>query len=343
MATTVKNTTGKHTTIAAWPLAICRALEAQGIDPAPLLKKVGLDAEELRQKPDSRVDIAKMTHLWQNMEQATGDCAFGLKVANFVQPMHFRALGLLMLSSDNIETAIGKMGQYHSLVSNSVRIRIEYQSHLLGFAIDLLPNVEVSELAIDSFFASILRLTQPSHEKSTLIEKVELLRTAPKDTKPWTDCFYAPVQFGAQQNCLWLRRDLLRQASIMGDQKLATFNETMVQEYVQGLNSNSWSEKVYQVILQQLDNSEPSLTSVATQLEVGERSLRRYLQDEQNNFRQLLQNGRMEMAKHYLQQPSLTITDVALRLGFTDASNFSRAFQRHYGISPTQYRQQPAK
>jgi len=336
-------TTGKYTTIAAWPLAICRALEAQGIDPAPLLKEVGLDPEELRKNPDSRVDIAKMTRLWQSMEQATGDCAFGLKVANFVQPMHFRSLGLLMLSSDNIETAIGKMGQYHSLISNSVRIRIEYQSHLLGFAIDLLPNVEISELAIDSFFASILRLTQPSHEESTLIEKVELLRTTPKNTQPWTDCFYAPVHFGAQQNCLWLRRDLLRQASIMGDQKLATFNETMVQEYVQGLNSNSWSEKVYQVILQQLDNSEPSLTSVATQLEVGERSLRRYLQEEQNNFRQLLQNGRMEMANHYLQQPSLTITDVALRLGFADASNFSRAFQRHYGISPTQYRQKPAK
>jgi len=336
-------TTEKYTTIAAWPLAICRALEAQGINPAPLLKEVGLDHEVLCQKPDDRVDISKMTRLWQSMEQATGDCAFGLKVANFVQPMHFRALGLLMLSSSNIETAISKMEQYHSLVSNSVNIRIEYQSHLIGFAIDLIPNVEISELAIDSFFASILRLTQPSHEKSALIEKVELLRRAPKNTKPWTDCFYAPVQFNAQQNCLWLRRDLLRQASIMGDQKLATFNETVVQEYVQRLNSNSWSEKVYQVILQQLDKSEPSLTSVATQLEVGERTLRRYLLEEQNNFRQLLKNGRMEMANHYLQQPSLTITDIALRLSFTNASNFSRAFQRHYGISPSQYRQHPAK
>jgi len=82
---------------------------------------------------------------------------------------------------------------------------------------------------------------------------------------------------------------------------------------------------------------------VATQLEVGERTLRRYLLEEQNNFRQLLKNGRMEMANHYLQQPSLTITDIALRLSFTNASNFSRAFQRHYGISPSQYRQHPAK
>ncbi len=35
-----------------------------------------------------------------------------------------------------------------------------------------------------------------------------------------------------------------------------------------------------------------------------------------------------------------SINEVAHRLGFSDASNFSKAFRRWYGMSPDSYRQQ---
>jgi len=335
--------TPKYTTIAGWPLAICRALEAQGIDPVPLLKAAGLDREQFRNKPDDRIDIAKMTFFWQSLEQATGDMAFGLKVASYVQPMNFRALGLLMLTTDNLETAITMAAKYHSLVSNSVSIRIEHQIDLIGYAIDLIPNVEISDLAIDSFFASILNFAQLPNETNSLIEKVELLRKQPKNSEPWRQCFQAPVEFSAKQNCLWFRRDGLKQASVMGDAKLASFNESVVQEYVQNLSSKNWSTDVSKIILKQLDKNEPTLKWVALQLKIGERTLRRHLLEEQTNFRQLLQNARMEMANHYLLKSDLSMTDIALRLSFNDASNFSRAFQRWYGMRPSQYRSNPPK
>lgn len=36
-----------------------------------------------------------------------------------------------------------------------------------------------------------------------------------------------------------------------------------------------------------------------------------------------------------LDQPGATVTQIAERLGFSDAANFSRAFRRYNGISPT--------
>ncbi len=332
-------TSAQYTTLAAWPLAICQALEAQGIDPDPLLKEAGLNHEQFRNHPDDRIDVRKMTAFWQSLEQATGESSFGLKVASYVQPMHFRALGMLLLTMDNLESALDKVVQYYSLVSNSVTIRLEYQSHLIGFIIEPIANVEISDLAIDGFFASLFRFAIPATTTGSFIEKVELLRKKPSNIEPWLTCFQAPVEFDASKNCLWLKRDALQNANTMGDQKLATFNESVVQDYVSKLNSSGFAKKVSQIILNQLDKHEPSLASVAEQLEMGERTLRRHLQEEGQNFRQLLQHARMEMAIHYLLESPLTITQIALRLAFNDASNFSRAFQRFYSQSPTAYRE----
>lgn len=48
---------------------------------------------------------------------------------------------------------------------------------------------------------------------------------------------------------------------------------------------------------------------------------------------------RLEHACRLLhQQPDMAVAEVALRCGFEDASSFSRAFRRSYGVSPTQFR-----
>ena len=332
------STTEKYTTLAAWPLAICSALEAQGIDPAPLFQSVQIDINHLSKHPDDRVDVRKMTQLWQLLEKTTGNPAFGLTVAKFAQTMHFRALGLLMLTTENLEKAMLKLGQYSALVSNSTTIRIEHQSNLIGFAIDPIPNVDISKHAIDSFFATMQNFAQQSCGSIKLVEKVQLLRKRPASVEPWLQTFGPEVEFDAQQNCIWLKRDVLRQAKIIGDDKIAAYNEGLVQDYVGTLTDNKWSQKVNLTLLKQLDKNEPSLASVANILEIGERTLRRYLKEENSSFRQLLQDARIEMANHYLLNSDLAMTDIALRLSFTDASNFSRAFHRWHSMSPSAYR-----
>ncbi len=53
---------------------------------------------------------------------------------------------------------------------------------------------------------------------------------------------------------------------------------------------------------------------------------------------------KMERAAFSLaHRPDVTITDIAYHFGFTDSAVFSRSFKHHFGLSPTQYRNQDSK
>ena len=67
------------------------------------------------------------------------------------------------------------------------------------------------------------------------------------------------------------------------------------------------------------------------------RTIDRHLKKEGLGFRELSDKVRFERACEMLYTQGATITDVALKLGFSDTANFSRAFRRVIGTSPGEY------
>jgi AraC-like DNA-binding protein len=82
----------------------------------------------------------------------------------------------------------------------------------------------------------------------------------------------------------------------------------------------------------------PRLENVAASLCMSSRTLKRYLQEHGLSFQQLLDRVRRADALRLLEQPELTLDDIARRLGYSSRSNFSRAFQAWVGQSPGRLR-----
>jgi AraC-like DNA-binding protein len=70
------------------------------------------------------------------------------------------------------------------------------------------------------------------------------------------------------------------------------------------------------------------------------RTLIRLLGKSGTSFQALRDSGRQDLALRLLRKPNLTVEDVALALGFSDAANFSRAFKRWFGAPPHRYRRE---
>jgi AraC-like DNA-binding protein len=68
------------------------------------------------------------------------------------------------------------------------------------------------------------------------------------------------------------------------------------------------------------------------------RTLQRKLAQAGTSYRSLLKSASLRMAQQRLSGSSIRVTDIAAELGYTDVSNFARAFQSQVGLSPSEYR-----
>jgi AraC-like DNA-binding protein len=96
--------------------------------------------------------------------------------------------------------------------------------------------------------------------------------------------------------------------------------------------------RVRRLILKRLGSDMADQTSIARDLGLSRRSLRRHLAEEGTCFATLLGECREGRAKLLLRQDSLSTSEIADRLGYSEASGFERAFLRRTGQTPAAYR-----
>ena len=81
-----------------------------------------------------------------------------------------------------------------------------------------------------------------------------------------------------------------------------------------------------------------SIDKLAEAKNLSRRTLQRRLADRDTQFSQLLQQVRSDLAKRYLADERLSVTEIAFLLGYSDQSSFSSAFKTWFGESPAEYR-----
>jgi AraC-like DNA-binding protein len=84
----------------------------------------------------------------------------------------------------------------------------------------------------------------------------------------------------------------------------------------------------------------PSLADLARAHHVSARSLQRRLAERGLGFQRLLDGTRQHLAEAYLREPGLELAEIALLLGFSEQSAFTRAFRQWTGLAPAQWRKQ---
>ena len=84
----------------------------------------------------------------------------------------------------------------------------------------------------------------------------------------------------------------------------------------------------------------PTLDHVAGLLKASPRSLQRQLGKEKLTYSELVSHTRLKEAQRLLGESGDRVQDITVRLGYADASSFSRAFSGWTGSSPRDYRRQ---
>jgi len=86
----------------------------------------------------------------------------------------------------------------------------------------------------------------------------------------------------------------------------------------------------------------PSMTYVADAFGVNVRTFRRHLVTANVSYRELVDKERYRRSLNLINDTNFSVTEVAFNLGYEFPENFTRAFRKRAGVSPSEYRKMMA-
>ena len=337
MATNTKKQNGSSSTIASWARFVITGLQSRGIDTNVLLREVGITESDL-DNPNHRISVGHMTRLWQLAARDTGDPCFALGLADLAQADMLSGLGLAIMFSDTIGEAIQRICRYSAVASSAADLEaIQGKNNTLEVIYHL--HTPVAGEAIEAFMACGARiLKQISRDRFRPVE-VHFCHDKSLHKERFEAFFEAPVSFNAPAYKFVLDAQTLDLPCYQSNPELARSIENWMAEYLASTESSPLADKVRELLLARGIDGEVDQGVIADELAMSRRALQRGLKQEGHSFRELLEGIRRDLAEKFLLQPEMSLTDICYLLGFSDQSNFTKAFKRWTGRTPTIYRQ----
>lgn len=308
----------------------------RGVNRAALLDGLGLTSERLEQ-PDARIGLLLYGRLCLRALQLTAEPALGYEfgLRNNLTTHGFYGFGVM--SQQSVRDAFEFAVRFAPLRMPGWNLRffIEGGDAVLE-AREAVPFGLLRQYALDMMMISLAN----SHQQFLPTRNIATL---------WFDCpepaYYAryrnllpPARFSAAANQMRFPAELLAHPLVTAN---AVTARLVARECERELALLGYTEDLLERVRAVIQNEKgryPSLEAVATRLYMTGRTLKRRLRAHGMQYRQLLEEARKRDSIRLLEDPSLSLEEIAHRLGYSASANFSRAFRKWTGLSPGSYR-----
>ena len=307
------------------------------IDPAPLYRECQIDTRKFG-KPGSRVLFSKMDRLWRLSVEACGDVEFGLRVGSRVAPGDFYVLGHAWLASESLLGAFRRLSRFiRVLTTVGSRIEVRQQGDTCSLVETFASRmVHPPQVARDAGIMALLKMCDFVTAAPVRPFHVVLPHPAEESPVDYESVFGCPVEFSDIETWQFAAADL--EGALTGSiPDVASAVESIAEKYMDSLEEGAVAHEVRQMLIQLLPSGRSDQDTIARRLYRSRSTLQRQLGGEGTTYRQILESTRKSLAEKYLQSHDYTQAEIAFMLGFTDQSNFARAFKRWTGMSPGEF------
>lgn len=319
-------------------------LRESGVDTDRLLVMAGIDEPRFNDA-SSLLSAAEVEAFVSSARQLTGRTDLGFEAGRRIKMNSHELLGYGMLSCRNVDQVLQLASRHYHLITETFTLRYRREDRR-GEAI-YTPAMRMPLETLNFYYEVLVT----SH-----CNQIRLLLG--NDIPPY-DCYLsmaepahgrrylalAPARFHFEEKALpgvrvVMGTDLLNLPLPMADQRMVQQIDARCDALGQRppADDEGWGDYV-SMMLRQASGEIVTLEDLARRINISARTLDRHLKKENLQFRDLSQQVRLEKACELLSAPGATVVQVALSLGFSDAANFSRAFRRTMGISPSQFQQ----
>jgi len=323
-------------------IIIHQTLSTYGVDADAVFEKSGIKYSNLN-TPESRISGHQYATLLKESIRASGDENFIFTTARFIQPSCFNALGFALFSSRTIRKFLERFERYWSFISTGDRI--EFADNTADPHLVVQQRRDTSDDYINMIFSigsliwinRMIELMYGPNFSPTLIQAPDT-DMPPAFKTGLEEYFDCPIDYNTKSYALHFRPEDIDHPLPTANAGLAQQNDEVILGILARMAKADVPMRVRHKLLELLPTGEYSKSTVARALGFSVRAFHNKLSEGGTSYQDLLDETRLKLATQYLRQERYNVGDVAFLLGFSDFSNFSRAFKKWTGQTPTEYR-----
>lgn len=331
----------RFTVTSAAVRSLLRYAEKRGVQSSGLLLPFGLERAAL-DDVDLRISQGVYNGIFAEAARQTGDEWFGLRFAESADLDGFHVVAHLAARAATLGEALAQVSRFSRIVHDAGSFDVEEQSGEIlihpgcrGMLHDV-PR-HVAEFAA----ATVLVFARQMTESSLTPLRVEFRHPAPDDTSPLKKLFRVQPRFSRPETVLAFDASCAALPLASSQEGLAPLLERFARDVLERIGQeDDLVARVERAIAMSLEQKAPELDAVARQLGMSGRSLQRRLAEVETHFAEVVDSVRRACAARYVADRTLTLQEAGFLLGYSDQSNFQRAFRRWFGVSPGELRRQ---
>ena len=286
-----------------------------------------------------RISVERMDALWRAAVAETNDPLIGIMAGRNIEPGYFYAFGHSWLASESLLGAMRRLCRYDKIITTSpgiIEIQLSKDRYVLTESYPD-PTATPSKESIDFGVSAVLKLCEISAGHVIRPLLVELMCTDTSQADAYRAAFDAPVQLCSRNTALHFSREDLEAPLPSSIPEVAKATDRISEQYIESLDISKTANKVRQYLIDILPSGNAHQNRIAHSLHCSSSTLQRQLQSEGTSYREVLEDTRRSLAKDYLRDGKNSHSQIAYLLGFSDQSNFSRAFKRWTGVAPREF------
>ncbi len=332
-----------ETTKAVYLIKLLEVLESAGADAGPIREAANLDSrmQADRDRPLPISDYLDAVELAVSRYPQIPD--LGFRVGESTTMLEHGVLGYALLSSPTLRDSVQRFVRYQYL--QGPLLSMSFQEAGATAALIVVPRRgrwRMSPLAhryvVQEWLASWNQVCQQVSRTSSFFEHVRLGYAAGGEQGFYEEYLGCTVSFGNNETTAMFPSRRLDRPLEYADESIAALCAVQCERLLETLNLRSGLVAEIHRRLANAPGTVPCMEAMANDLHVGARTLRRQLKAEGTTYQDVVRDFRIAMAKHYLEETILPVSEIAALVGYADATNLYRVFRQLTGYTPREYR-----
>ena len=310
-----------------------------GVSPTAVLRSAGLRTDLLSGGP-VWLSADEFFALWTSLEAEVDHPNLPLLVEQAFAPGVFSPSMFAATMSADLNTAAHRMAIYKRLV-DPLQIRVDVAGDRTTIGLDWPSGhhpPDTMNLTELMFWVALARV-------GTRERVVPLQMTTPSppaDAAAYRDYLGVDIEAADHLSVVFAAVDAARPFLTANEAIWEAFEPQLRRRLADLELDAPIGDRVGAVLLELLPVGRTTVPEVAAELAMSTRTLHRQLKAQGASYQEILNSTREQLARHYLQNPSLSAAEIAFLLGYEETSSFYRAFQSWTGETPEQVRRAAA-